>query len=96
MTNFSLCVALKAVYVTSAMYIYLKCQSVYVTQSKAKVLSDMAFTLLALYRPPNKKITKFIKELEQGCIFVGDINIDILKQNKPITTYLNMMLANGM
>ena len=33
---------------------------------------------------------------KQECIFVGDINIDILKQNKPTTIYLDMMLANGM
>lgn len=62
-------------------------------------------SLLSIYRPPHLNISSFINELDvivnkikskQDVILVGDINIDILRENTTTTTnYLNMLMSNG-
>lgn len=68
-------------------------------------INNKNISLLSIYRPPDKKVSEFIKELEiiiskinnkQEIIIVGDINIDINKQNKTTATYLDMLTSNGM
>lgn len=62
-------------------------------------------SLLSIYRPPSANIPQFIKELEtviktikrkQNIILVGDINIDILRENLTTKTYLNMIMSYGL
>lgn len=62
-------------------------------------------SLISLYRPPSANIPLFMKELEeiinnvkrkQNIILLGDINIDILRENTTTTTYLNMLMSQGL
>lgn len=67
--------------------------------------SSEPLSLLSVYRPPNLKIPEFITELDtvvnnikkkQEIVIVGDMNIDIKTDNITTTTYLDMILSNGM
>lgn len=71
---------------------------------KIKTKNEEYF-LLATYRPPNQKPNEFITEIEtiisrinkkQQIILIGDMNIDILKENSVTTKYLDLLLSNGM
>lgn len=67
-------------------------------------INNKTTSLLSLYRPPSANILMFIKELDeiinnikkkQNIILVGNINIDILRENAT-TTYLNMLTSYGL
>lgn len=66
----------------------------------------MPITILAAYRSPQTNINIFLSELstimtsgsiQKNCIWVGDINIDILEKNISLITenYLNILSSNG-
>lgn len=64
-----------------------------------------SLSLLACYRPPSKSVRQFLQELSdilaesysQGLLFiVGDINIDLLKDDKSeVCDYLNTLASAG-
>lgn len=62
-------------------------------------------TVIPIYRPPNKNIRTFLIELEKlisaidrqyNIIFLGDINIDLMKQTITTTNYMNILLSYGL
>lgn len=68
-------------------------------------INNNIISLLSIYRPPDKKVSNFVNELDtiinkikkkQELIIVGDMNVDIKKENKSTTTYLDMLLSNGL
>lgn len=68
--------------------------------NKHKTLS-----LFTIYRPPKNNVNEFIIELDktinminkkQDIIVIGDININILKQNITTTNYISMISSNGL
>lgn len=69
------------------------------------LIDDNIVTLLSLYRPPNQNVNLFTEEIEQcintiskkqTIVAVGDMNIDILKQNKLTTKYVDTFMSNGL
>lgn len=62
-------------------------------------------SLLSIYRPPSSNIKEFLNEIDktintinkkQELIIVGDMNIDILKQNNITIKYIDMILSYGL
>lgn len=67
--------------------------------------NNRIIAIIPIYRPPSSNINTFIEELDQcinninkkrDVIIVGDINIDIKKQNAITTKYLNTLSSNGL
>lgn len=63
---------------------------------------SFAITLLAIYRPPNQSVRKFVDELHllafpSGHVcMIGDVNIDVLKKERHIVAdYLNTLADVG-
>lgn len=66
---------------------------------------DKKISILALYRPPSIDLRTFLFYLQKhfeesdfsGCyrILVGDLNINILRQDELVSEYLNMMASYG-
>lgn len=63
------------------------------------------YSLICIYRPPKNNVKEFIIELDklinniknkQDIIIIGDINIDILKQNITTNKYTEMLSSNGL
>lgn len=72
---------------------------------KINILTEEQISLLAIYRPPSHNPHEFIRELDdilktvkkqRNVIMVGDINIDIMKENTVTTLYLDTLTCNGM
>lgn len=68
--------------------------------------NNKQITILATYRSPKSNINIFLSELntlltsgvlQNNCVWIGDINIDILELNTSISTenYLNTLSSNG-
>ncbi|KAF0704337.1 otoferlin-like, partial [Aphis craccivora] len=68
--------------------------------------NNKQITILATYRSPKSNINIFLSELntlltsgvlKNNCIWIGDINIDILALNTSLSTenYLNILSSNG-
>lgn len=68
-------------------------------------INNKSYAIYAMYRPPSTKVVEFIESLQfylqhqrltnDYSIFVGDINIDILKTNLHSEEYLNIMAEFG-
>ena len=69
-------------------------------------VNNKPITIIAAYRSPQSNINIFLSELStlmtsghihNSCIWIGDINIDILEKNTSLTTenYLNILSSNG-
>lgn len=68
-------------------------------------IGNKEICLFALYRPPHLNVREFITELDtmvnnlkkkQDILIIGDMNLDIKKENITATTYLTMALSNGL
>lgn len=68
-------------------------------------IKNKIITLFPIYRPPSQNVTTFVTELDtiinnvhekQQLIIVGDMNVDILKENITTTKYLDMLMSNGL
>lgn len=66
---------------------------------------DKLYTLLAAYKTHDSDTDIFFMELEnylsrighnRSCIFVGDINIDLLKNNSLVNSYLDILQGSGL
>lgn len=96
-----------ALYITEHIHfnqIHLNTNSLEIIQIDIEI-NNKTTSLLSIYRPPRENIPSFITELEkiintikkkQEIILVGDINIDISRENYTTTTYLNMLMSNGL
>lgn len=70
------------------------------------VMNQVNTRLIAVYRPPNCNVNMFIKEIEcriqiinkhHNIILIGDINIDLLKDDyMHVTMYQDVLDENGM
>ena len=69
-------------------------------------VNNKPITILATYRSPQTNTNIFLSELstiltsgsiQKNCIWIGDINIDILEKNTSLITgnYLNILSSNG-
>lgn len=74
-------------------------------QINIKTNNKNALTVIPVYRPPSHCMRTFIEELDeclnninkkQNTIVVGDINIDIKRDNAVTTNYLDMFASHGL
>ena len=66
---------------------------------------NTSITIIGIYRPPSINTQVFLQQLDEFMentkfksaitIFTGDLNINILQNNAPVTEYLNIMTENG-
>lgn len=96
-----------AVYIAESLtfnHITLTTNSFEIVQTDVNINKN-TLSLLSVYRPPHKTIPPFINELDtfinnikkkQNILLVGDVNIDLLRENSTTTTYLNMLTSNGL
>ncbi|KAK9752962.1 hypothetical protein QE152_g3736 [Popillia japonica] len=66
-------------------------------------IENKTFRILAIYRPPNLNARLFLEELEgfitnnltKNAIILGDVNIDMTKENETAVNYENLMSGHG-
>lgn len=72
---------------------------------QVNILMPEKMSLFAIYRPPHLNVNSFVKEMDNlirslnrktNALVVGDMNIDILKENTTTSRYLDMITSNGM